>query len=98
MNLLSAAIWIAEREEEFDPDKVTPGVAGFFAIAAVAAAVIFLGFNLVKRLRRSSYRHEVQEQIAEELAAAEAAKGDGSANDAARRDAGETGTTPNAGN
>ena len=66
-NLLTTAVRIAE-EAEFDPDIVSPGVAGFFAFAALGVGIIALGFNMVRRLRRNSYRAEVREQIEQELA------------------------------
>lgn len=67
MNLLNSAI-LAAKDEEFDPNQVSPGVAGFFAVAVLAAALVLLGLSLVSRLRRGRYRAEVREQIAEELA------------------------------
>ncbi|MGW9021317.1 hypothetical protein ACWGOE_07535 [Leucobacter chromiiresistens] len=74
MSLLTAAARIAE-EAEFDPDTVSPGVAGFIAFAALGIGIILLGFNLVRRLRRNSYRAEVREQIEQELAAQNGAVG-----------------------
>lgn len=56
-----------------DPDTVTPGPVGFFAIAFVAIAVVLLGFDLVRRIRRTTYRAEIQERLAAEQAAADAA-------------------------
>ncbi|RKQ89681.1 hypothetical protein U746_0923 [Mycolicibacterium mucogenicum 261Sha1.1M5] len=79
-----AVIALAAKDgETFDPDKVTPGPEGFIATAVFAAAVILLGFLLVKRLRRNSYRHEIREDIAAELAEAGTAD-----------DAGATGSAP----
>lgn len=72
---LSTAVLSTKGGAEFDPNKVTPGPAGFIATAAFAAAVILLGFLLVKRLRRNAYRHEIRDEIAAELAAAEGAPG-----------------------
>lgn len=78
-----AVIALAAKDgETFDPDKVTPGPEGFIATAVFAAAVILLGFLLVKRLRRNSYRHEIREDIAAELADAGTA-GDAGAKGAA---------------
>lgn len=74
MSLLTTAARIAE-EAEFDPDTVSPGVAGFIAFAALGIGIILLGFNLVGRLRRNSYRAEVREQIEQELAAQNGALG-----------------------
>lgn len=60
----------AKNGEEFNPDKVTPGPEGFIATAVFAAAVITLGFLLVKRIRRNGYRHAIREDIAAELSEA----------------------------
>ncbi|MGO2140371.1 MAG: hypothetical protein ACTH30_08140 [Leucobacter sp.] len=76
--IAETVIAIAAREgEEFNADKVTPGPEGFIATAVFAVAVILLGFLLVKRIRRNSYRHEVREEIAAELAATDEASEDG---------------------
>lgn len=72
MNLMNQVVWIAEKNAEFDPDKVTPGVAGFVMVAVLAVAIILLGFNLVRRLRRNAYRSEIREDIANELAGGDA--------------------------
>lgn len=53
-----------------DPDTVTPGPIGFLAIAVVAVAVVLLGFDMVRRIRRTTYRAEIQERLAEEARAA----------------------------
>lgn len=66
--LIRAAAWLAE-EAEFDPDTVTPGFVGFILTGALAVAVIFLGINLVRRLRRNAYRHDIRDEIEAELAA-----------------------------
>ena len=72
--VLSGMVRLAEEEEPFDLDSVTPGVVGFLATAAFALAVILLALTLVRRLRRNAYRHEAREQIAEELAARDGAE------------------------
>jgi hypothetical protein len=54
-----------------NPDTVTPGPVGFLAIAFVAIAVVLLGFDLVRRIRRTTYRAEIQERLAEEARAAQ---------------------------
>lgn len=49
------------------PDvNVTPGVVGFIAIACVAVATIFLIIDMVRRTRRTQYRAQIREQLAEE--------------------------------
>jgi len=53
---------------EVDPNTVTPGVVGFFAIALVAVATIFLGIDMVRRIRRTTYREEIKARLAVELA------------------------------
>ncbi|WP_174844113.1 hypothetical protein [Cryobacterium fucosi] len=58
---------------EFDPDTVTPGPAGFVAIFFVAAMVVLLGFDLNRRVRRNTYRAQIKERLAAEIAANEAA-------------------------
>lgn len=80
------ALFLAEDEPEFDPNIVSPGVAGFVVTGLIALAVIFLGFDLVRRLRRGRYREEIRQALAQELAERDAA---------ARADAG-TGSTPEA--
>jgi hypothetical protein len=49
-------------------DKVTPGVIGFFAIFFVAVAVVLLGLDMVRRIRRTTYRAEIQERLKNEQA------------------------------
>ncbi len=66
----TAAIYVfADDDTEFNADKVTPGPEGFIVTAVFAAAVLVLGFLLVRRIRRNSYRSEIREDIAAELAA-----------------------------
>ena len=57
---------------ELDPNTVTPGVIGFFAIFFVAGAVVLLMLDMTRRIRRTRYRGEVAERLdAEEAARAE---------------------------
>ena len=88
--------------EQFDPNRVSPGVGGFLVIALLAVALFFLGLDLVRRLRRAKYRAEIQAKLAVELAerqgaqAAEASGTDDESVDAGgddddARDAGDTG-------
>jgi hypothetical protein len=53
---------------EFDPDTVTPGPWGFFAIFFVAAVTLALGMDLARRIRRTTYRAEMQERLQAEVA------------------------------
>ncbi len=52
-----------------DPETVTPGPIGFLAILFVAVAVILLGLDMVRRIRRTTYRSEIQQRLKEEMAA-----------------------------
>ena len=95
MSLLTTAARIAE-EAEFDPDTVSPGVAGFIAFAALGIGIILLGSNLVGRLRRNSYRAEVREQIEQELAAQNGALGTAAPDPQAPAQPGGSGAEPGA--
>lgn len=78
----SILLWLdgsTPEENPVDPAAVTPGIEGFTAIAVLAILVFGLGFFIVRTLRRISYREEVQQEIAEELAARDAAAGAGHA-------------------
>jgi hypothetical protein len=57
---------------EFNPDTVTPGPWGFLAIFLVAAVTLLLGMDLARRIRRTTYRAEVQERLQAEVAEREA--------------------------
>lgn len=59
---------------EFDPNTVTPGPLGFLAIFVVAAGTILLGFDMVRRIRRTTYRSQIQSRLLAEVAAKEAAE------------------------
>lgn len=51
-----------------DPDTVTPGPVGFLAIFLVGLAVVLLGFDMVRRIRRTTYRAQIKERLDAELA------------------------------
>lgn len=61
-------VFVAEEAPQFDPDKVTPGVIGFAAIAVLAVAVIFLVIDMNRRVRRIQFREQVREELAQEIA------------------------------
>ena len=66
---------------------MTPGVGGFLVVALLAIALFFLGFDMVRRLRRAKYRAEIQEELAAEIAERDAAlAADATATDAAGQD------------
>ena len=50
-------------ESTVDPELVTPGPAGFAAIAFIALAVILLVWDMLRRVRRGRYRAEVREEL-----------------------------------
>ena len=52
---------------KIDPNDVTPGPAGFFIIAIIAAAVFLLIFDMLRRIRRVNYRAEISERLQAEL-------------------------------
>lgn len=53
---------------EINPDDVTPGVIGFVFTALFAVAVILIGLDLYRRVRRTKIREEVRAEISAELA------------------------------
>ena len=62
------------------PDvDVTPGVAGFIAIAVVAIVTILLVIDMTRRIRRTRYRAEIRERLEAE---ANGTAADGTAEDA----------------
>ncbi|MGO1434168.1 MAG: hypothetical protein ACTJFR_06545 [Canibacter sp.] len=64
----SIAQLVDETETEVNPDDVTPGWEGFAFTGLFVAAVIVLGFLLVRTIRRIQYRSEIQENLQEEKA------------------------------
>ena len=59
-------------DPNFDPNTVTPGVVGFAAIFFVAVATVLLCLDVVRRIRRTTYRAEIKERLDAELAARDA--------------------------
>jgi hypothetical protein len=51
-------------------ELVTPGVAGFVAIAVVALVIVLLALDMLRRIRRAQYRTDVTEMLDAEEAAA----------------------------
>lgn len=64
---------------EVDPNLVTPGIAGFIAIALVTVAAILLVVDMARRVRRVRYRGEVRERLEAEAAEAAEAREAGAA-------------------
>ena len=77
MNLLTMIpVLVAETEEPFDPNTVTPGVFGFLATIVVIGVVIVLARDMVRRIRRTQYRAEVNERLDAEQSSAGQHTGD----------------------
>ncbi|MFT2815698.1 hypothetical protein [Leifsonia sp. A12D58] len=53
-----------------DPDTVTPGPLGFALFFFVVVAVILLAIDMVRRIRRTTYRAEISARLEEEVAQA----------------------------
>jgi hypothetical protein len=53
-----------------DPNDITPGVIGFLVTFAIAAVVVLLVIDMVRRIRRVRYRAEIAEKLDAEQAAA----------------------------
>lgn len=58
----------------FNENSVTPGWVGFAITFLVAAAVVLLCIDLVRRIRRVRYRGEIREQLEAERLAENAAQ------------------------
>lgn len=69
MTLLSSLSVLAKDEPMFDPNSVTPGVVGFLATFLVIVIVVLLATDMVRRVRRTQYRAEVNERLDAEAAA-----------------------------
>jgi hypothetical protein len=70
-HIVAAAV--ATEKNTPDPDQVTPGVVGFIATFFVAAVTVLLVIDMVRRVRRVTYRAQVREQLEAEVAARDAA-------------------------
>jgi large-conductance mechanosensitive channel len=67
--LLPVSAVLADKEPQFDPNSVTPGVIGFVATFVIIALVVLLVTDMVRRVRRTQYRAEVNERLDAEAAA-----------------------------
>ena len=72
--ILLGAVRLVE-DTEIDESTVTPGVLGFVITAAFILAVMLLGADLVRRVRRNHYRDEIRQELEAELAEREAQEG-----------------------
>ncbi|WP_231727834.1 MULTISPECIES: hypothetical protein [unclassified Rathayibacter] len=48
---------------EFNEDTVTPGLFGFLTMFVIAGAVVLLALDMVRRVRRTTYRAQLAEQL-----------------------------------
>ncbi|TFD57418.1 hypothetical protein E3T39_14775 [Cryobacterium suzukii] len=55
-------------DPDFDPTTVTPGVVGFVVFFLIAVATLLLCLDVVRRIRRTTYRAEIKERLDAELA------------------------------
>ena len=78
---LVSIVLAATPSPEFDPNTVTPGPEGFVAIALVAVGAVLLALDMARRVRRNTYRAEIQERLQAELAAKNAAEAEGTGTD-----------------
>jgi len=69
--MLSLVSILAEAEEKVEAATVPP--ITFVVTAALAVAIMLLGFDLVRRVRRARYRAEIAESLAAEVAERDAA-------------------------
>jgi hypothetical protein len=69
-DVLGAFLRFADEEPDFDPNSVTPGVIGFVVTILFMGAVLLLVTDMVRRVRRTQYRQQVQEKLAAEREAA----------------------------
>ncbi|MCI2959314.1 hypothetical protein MN032_16625 [Agromyces atrinae] len=68
-----AAVLVRAAEEEFNPDDVTPGIWGFVITFLLMVAVLLLVLDMVRRVRRTNYRAEIDERLQAEVAERDAA-------------------------
>ncbi|HEU4848779.1 MAG TPA: hypothetical protein VFS93_00020 [Terrimesophilobacter sp.] len=54
---------------DFDPNSVTPTWVGFAITFLVAVAAVLLIMDMVRRIRRTRYRAEIQERLEAETGA-----------------------------
>ena len=65
---------VSPTPEPVDPELVTPGPWGFAVIALLAVAVIFLIWDMLRRIRRGRVRADIDEELDAEAAASDQAE------------------------
>lgn len=72
IDAMTAALRFASpAPEDFDPNSVTPTWVGFAVTFLVAVATVLLLIDMVRRVRRTRYRGEIQERLEAERQAAD---------------------------
>lgn len=61
--MIEAVLRFATPEPDFDPNSVTPTWVGFAVTFLVAVATVLLLMDMVRRVRRTRYRGEIQERL-----------------------------------
>jgi large-conductance mechanosensitive channel len=74
MNLLSILKLEDDPTQTEGAIATSPGILGWVFTFLLAAAVIFVIYDMVRRIRRVRYREEILEEISEEEAAEDEAR------------------------
>ena len=80
--LVHAAATPSPTPTQVDPELVTPGVWGFVITALVALAVVFLVWDMMRRIRRGRVRADINDELDELEAEQRAADDSGAGDDA----------------
>ncbi|WP_104138555.1 MULTISPECIES: hypothetical protein [unclassified Cryobacterium] len=72
MTSLITVVLAATPDPDFDPNTVTPGVVGFLVFFLIALATLLLCLDVVRRIRRTTYRAEIKARLDAEVAARDA--------------------------
>ncbi|TFD53084.1 hypothetical protein E3T46_03785 [Cryobacterium sp. Hh11] len=72
MTSLLTVVLAATPDPDFDPNTVTPGVVGFLVFFLIASATLLLCLDVVRRIRRTTYRAEIKARLDAEVAARDA--------------------------
>ncbi|TFB71265.1 hypothetical protein E3O06_12955 [Cryobacterium glaciale] len=73
MSLITVVLAVTPTPDpDFDPNTVTPGVVGFVVFFLIAVATLLLCLDVVRRIRRTTYRAEIKERLDAEIAARDA--------------------------
>ncbi|TFD24256.1 hypothetical protein [Cryobacterium sp. TMS1-13-1] len=71
-DVLLNVVLAATPDPDFDPNTVTPGVVGFLVFFLIALATLVLCLDVVRRIRRTTYRAEIKARLDAEVAARDA--------------------------